>query len=269
MVNIIIILTSAWISLTLPRLLCRLLQRSIFCLKIYFSLCFTLSFTFYLFRFLWIMEKCMKEGLVVWGRVISWYGCYSKILRWEPDSQKRGNLSSSLNLNLTIHSSGSKYVTVIWRWKSKRKKKAKCTLENENSLQKRDIYGISPQQKHFHLNSLKSTPQLKWALACSSGMSYWIDPSGFHLPAIWYCFHHFLTKYNGNHSVHDFSHICSACLTAVVIGTPILVSRVVGHSFTKQFLLIMKTHVALTTARHGSMPLIDIKSFNFDDNLRR
>lgn len=119
-----------------------------------------------------------------------------------------------------IYSSGSKYVIMVSDKSQKERKKAKCTSENENSLQKRDIYDISSQQKHFHLNSLKSTPQLKRALAWPSGMSFWLISSDAHFPAIWYCFHNFLIQIQWKPCSPPISFMsCSACLTPVVIGT--------------------------------------------------
>lgn len=47
----------------------------------------------------------------------------------------------------------------------------------------------------------------------------------------------------------------------------ILLSCVVSNSFTKQFLLIKKAHVAFIIAKCGSFPFIDIKPFNFHNNL--
>lgn len=52
---------------------------------------------------------------------------------------KRENSSSSLNLNLMIHSSGSKYVIMVSD-ESRKKKKAKCTSENE----KRYLWHLIP-----------------------------------------------------------------------------------------------------------------------------
>lgn len=131
---------------------------------------------------------------------------------------KRGN--SSLNLSLMIHSSGPKYVILVSDESPTERKKAECTSENESSLQERDMYGISMQQKHFHLNSLKSTPQLQRALVWSSGISFLDNFPWFSFSCHWYCFRNFLIQIQWKPLSPPISLMyCSACLTPIVIGT--------------------------------------------------
>lgn len=121
-------------------------------------------------------------------------------------------------------------------------------------LQERDIYSISSQQKHFHLNSLKSTSQLMRALAWSSWMSFWLIFPGSYFPAVLYCFHTFLTQVQWKPlSPSDFSHVLLSMSDSSCHRNVILVSQVVGKSFTKQFLPIMKTPIALTISQAQSI----------------
>lgn len=66
---------------------------------------------------------------------------------------KRGNSSSSLNLNVMIRSSGPN-MSPRSQMKAERQEKRQSAQQRKSSLQERGIYSISMPQRHFHLNSL-------------------------------------------------------------------------------------------------------------------
>lgn len=65
----------------------------------------------------------------------------------------------------------------------------------------------------------------------------------------------------------DFSHVLFSTSDSSCHRNSILLSCVVSNSFTKQFLFIKKAHTAFIIAKCGSFPFIDIKPFNFHNNL--